>query len=178
LNKTPMTETTKIIETNTTEDDFRYRFIGTLLQKIAPSDPKKVDRQMAAELRGILRGTPSDYYRAARYITCFLGDKEQVEDQWFYLVAGLLASHPKHERDISLGKALSKLRGESGSLDNRFLSLLNTPSESLSGPLRQVISLLERSGYSLDYARLLRDLSYWDSDDNWVQKSLARDYFR
>jgi CRISPR type I-E-associated protein CasB/Cse2 len=178
LEEIPTTDKATKTTDNAEEKDFRTKFIEWLLQQIAPSDPTKTNRQMAAELRGILRGTSSDYYRAAKYITPFLGEKESKQDQWFYLVAGLLASHPKQQEGISLGKALRELRADSGSLDNRFLSLLNTPSESLASALRQAISLLAQKGQSLDYALLLRDLSYWDSDDNWVQKSLARDYFR
>ena len=41
-----------------------------------------------------------------------------------------------------------------------------------------MVSLLETKGVGLDYRLLLRDLCHWEADDNWVQKSWARDYFR
>jgi CRISPR system Cascade subunit CasB len=160
-------------------------FIAHLLTILSEEDAKQTDRQALAELRGVLRGTTGDYLRAARHVAPFLGDENHPNDRWFYLVGGLLALHPRHVRPTetdrsgpSLGAAMGKLRGDSGSMDNRVLALLNTPADSLAKPLRQIISLLAQGGIGLDYARLLRDLSAWEHPDNWVQQQWARDYFR
>lgn len=160
-------------------------FIAYLMRVLSEDNAAQVDRQALAELRGVLRGTPADYLRGARHVAPYLGDEPHPNDRWFYLVGGLLALHPRHVRATgddkygpSLGKAMGGLRGESGSMDNRVLALLNTPADSLAKPLRQIVSLLAQGGIGLDYARLLRDLSAWDHEDRWVQKQWARDYFR
>jgi CRISPR system Cascade subunit CasB len=162
-------------------------FIGYLLGKAQQDSPKDADRQALAELRGILRGSPGDYLRAARHVAPFLGDRASNDDRWFYLVGGLLALHPRHIRPNtgervgpSLGVALGKLRTEAsgGSADSRFLALLNTPAPALGKALRQSVALLAQAGVGLDYTRLLYDLTRWEDPERRVQKQWARDYFR
>lgn len=182
--ETATTATTDIIES--AKHPRPAAFIGYLLGKAQQDSPKDADRQALAELRGILRGAPGDYLRAARHVAPFLGDRVSSDDRWFYLVGGLLALHPRHIRPNagervgpSLGVALGKLRSDKGgSADSRFLALLNTPAPSLGKALRQSVALLAQAGVGLDYTRLLYDLTRWEDPERRVQKQWARDYFR
>jgi CRISPR type I-E-associated protein CasB/Cse2 len=152
-------------------------FIGSLLQF-----ERDQNREALAHLRGYVRGTTGDHLRAAKYVAPFLGEKSFPSDRWFYTVGGLFAYHPMHaqneRRGPTLGAALGRLRGESGSMDQRFLTLVGTSADALAKPLFQAISLLKANSIGLNYSRLLKDLSYWGHDDNDVQKTWARDYFR
>jgi CRISPR system Cascade subunit CasB len=149
-------------------------FIGMLLQL-----DKEQNREAIAHLRGYVRGTTDDAIRAAKYVAPFLGENAYPSDHWFYVVGGLFAFHPAHtEERVSLGKALGRLRGESGSMDQRVLALLATSADALDKPLFQSISLLRANGIPLNFFRLLNDLGRWGSDNNQVQKNWARDYFR
>lgn len=149
-----------------------------LLRLASPDDPKRADRAALATLRGVLRDTPADYYRAAKYVVPYLGERASSSDRWFYLVGGLLALHPQHSHGIGFGQAFGTLRDESGSMDARMLALLNTPADALPRVLRQLFGLLEAKGQPVDYLRLLRELGSWDDPTHWVQKRWAREYFR
>lgn len=149
-------------------------FVGMLIQL-----EKNQDREALAHLRGYVRGTTGDQLRAARYIAPFLGETPFPSDQWFYTVGGLFAYHPAHtDGPVSLGRALGRLRGESGSMDQRFLALIGASSDALDKPLFQAISLLRAHSIALNYFRLLKDLQNWGHDETYVQKNWARDYFR
>lgn len=153
-------------------------FIGSLLAL-----EREQNREALAHLRGNVRGTSSDRLRAAKYIAPYLGDRPAWEDRWFYTVGGLFAYHPSHVQNESgsgpsLGAALGYLRGESGSMDQRFLALVGTSAEALEKPLFQAISLLRANGIGLNYFQLLRDLTSWGHPENYVQKRWAHDYFR
>ena len=111
------------------------KFVGSLLQL-----DRDQNREALAHLRGYVRGTTGDQLRAAKYVAPFLGETSYPSDRWFYTVGGLFAYHPAHtDQPVSLGKALGRLRGESGSMDQRFLALLGTSEDALDKPLFQAV---------------------------------------
>jgi CRISPR system Cascade subunit CasB len=162
------------------EDEQKQHRPAAFIQQILVFIKNK-DLGKLAELRGVVRGTNADYLRATKHVAPYLGDtSNKHKDDCFYVVGGLFAYHPDHnqEEHYTLGKAFGKLRGESGSMDQRFMALLATSSDALAKPLFQTISLLKTKGISVNYLRLLDDLCHWHHDENRIQKRWARDYFR
>ena len=174
------------------EDAFIQRLVNKAHaaqgQQGNPSDA----RRDLAELRGVLRGQPWDFYRAGRHIVPALDaanvrQGDDFKEQCFYQVAGLFAlayREVPHRQGVSFGAALRTLRpadnARKGSLDGRFLTLLNCSPDQLWHDLRQMISLLQNSKDhpALDWASLLRDIQQWDNDERSIQLRWARHYYR
>jgi CRISPR system Cascade subunit CasB len=156
----------------------RSAFVRELKRLASTDNLQRTDRQALAELRGCLRGTPADHLRASRYVAPHLGERASSDDTFFYLLAGLFAFHPDDKKGVSFGQAFGALRETSGSMDARFLALLNTRTDALPATLRRVHALLKSKGIGLDYLRLLEDLCLWSHPESYVQKQWARDYFR
>ncbi len=178
---------------NTTAEE---AFIQSLVHKAQSAQGKHGNpgdaRRDLAELRGILRGQPWDFYRAGRHIVPALDDAnvrqgDDFREQCFYQVAGLFAlayREVPHRQGGSFGAALRLLRPTDktrrGSLDGRFLALLNCGPDQLWYHLRQMIALLQSSKEhtALDWAILLRDIQYWEANERPIQMKWARDYYR
>jgi hypothetical protein len=81
------------------------------------------DRAALAELRRLRRpGGPR--FSSLRYIISFLPEEDDEMDA-FVLVAGLFATHPVQAGGLSLGAAVGRIDGRSGSMDRRFQTLLD-----------------------------------------------------
>jgi CRISPR system Cascade subunit CasB len=157
--------------------------IRWLLRQARRADEDSGARTALAELRRGLRDDPRDRLIVGKYIVPFLGaeprtDWQRRQEECCYLVAALFASHPLHEGGGSLGTALAKINGESGSIEGRFQLLLAARPERLSGPLRQIVSLLAARGVPLDWKRLLEDLCAWDYPEKPVQQRWARHFYK
>ena len=150
-------------------------FIGHLLTLQARSD-----RGALADLRADLRDHPSDRYRAGKHVVPFLGDEENPNDKWYYLVGALFALHPSHSDSAgNFGASLKKLRAESSdSLDARVLALLDADRTDVARHLRGLVGQLASKGIPVNYRVLLRNLCFWDRPDRSVQRDWARDYYR
>jgi CRISPR system Cascade subunit CasB len=99
----------------------------------------------------------------------------------FYLVAGLWAAHwreGRSEKTITIGKACATLQNDrdSGSIERRFIALLDSDGDQLPHRLRQIISLL--NDYNLDFETILNGLLYWKDEQKHTQNAWARDYYR
>ncbi len=157
--------------------------IRWLLRQATQADKDSRARTALAELRRGLRDDPRDRLIVGKYVVPFLGEEPRTDWQRWqekccYLVAALFASHPVQESGVSLGTALGKINGESGSIEGRFQLLLAARPEQLSGSLRQVVSLLAARGVALDWSRLLKDLCAWDHPEKLVQQSWARHFYK
>lgn len=105
-------------------------------------------------------------------------EMRQDEADCFYLTAALFAYHPLQEWNAgSLGKSCRKIKEKSGSIEKRFLALLNSHRDDLPTYLRQIIGLLESNDVGVNYKQLLSDLGFWDKEDRSVQKQWARDFY-
>ncbi len=154
-----------------------------LLRQANQADKDSRARTALAELRRGLRDDPRDRLIVGKYIVPFLGaephaDWQRWQEECCYLVASLFASHPAHAAGISLGAALEKINGESGSIEGRFQLLLAARPEGLRGPLRQVVSLLAARGGALDWRLLLADLCRWNHPEKLVQQRWARHFYK
>lgn len=137
---------------------------------------EKDDRAALARLRrGIGRrmGAPEMY----PYVVPFLPDSTWKQGLYF-LVASLFALHPAPaRRGTSMGEVFRAMKGESDSIERRFVSLLSADVEDIGGHLRHAVSLAKSRGIAIDYHRLLSDLLSWDHDERFVQLRWARDFW-
>ncbi|MDP8243567.1 MAG: type I-E CRISPR-associated protein Cse2/CasB [Candidatus Hinthialibacter antarcticus] len=156
--------------------DRSHPFIDYLL-----SLKQQQNRGALAHLRrglGKPPGTVADVYP---YVGRFLGDKTTLRERdEIYLVASLFALHDEHQTIGNLGASFHSIwmdAEKSSSLEKRFVNLLNANREELPGRLRHAVSLLKSKGVGVDYAQLLDDLRWWDSDRRTVQEQWARSFW-
>lgn len=154
-------------------------------------------RATVAELRRAA-ADPEHDFRDLRLLGSRLADDSRVFDAQ-RLTAGLFALYaarfwqpngslklPSFAADNrrTFGASLRSLRGQlkagAESLDLRFGALLNAPREDLAVPLRGLLSRLATAerAVPVDFARLLQDLVYWDSNSRSVRRDWARDYWQ
>jgi CRISPR system Cascade subunit CasB len=114
----------------------------------------------------------------------------------YYLVASLFALYPEstwppgqgRDNQRNLGASFARLEQapnqgrrenekQTSSVERRFVALLNSDSEDLHIHLRQGIGLLKAKDIPVDWAILLGDLRWWDSDSRAVQRRWARAFW-
>jgi CRISPR system Cascade subunit CasB len=148
-----------------------------------------LDRKAYAELRRSLGDSPGQTMKAIPYVEPFAAtEKSSWNSQMYYLVAGLFclverpleqpSNKPTATKD-NLGANIAKLylaREKSGSIEKRFVTLLDSDEEQLFDRLRQMISLLRSDGISVSWERLLLDLCYWHTEDRKVQHAWAKSF--
>lgn len=82
----------------------------------------------------------------------------------------------------TLGHAMAQLylaRGQSPSIEGRFVALLDANEEELPYRIRQMVRLLEtEDGIRIHWAELLRDLLAWNRERKPVQQKWARAFYR
>lgn len=146
------------------------------------------DRGALAALRRSASFAPGAYPPAYPYVEryvpadCHAHDSKRLA---LYVVAALFARHPMQRDGQSLAGGLGKLMRDrgSGSVEQRFVSLLAADAEELPNYLRQIVSLLAADRVEVDYIGLLQDLSQWlkpnqfESRDR-VRQRWARDFYR
>jgi CRISPR system Cascade subunit CasB len=167
------------------KQDSIARFISRLetLGGIAPDSIP--DRRALAALRRSLSTWPSAPPEAVRVVAPFL--PERATGWWetvYYLIAALFALHPclsnkETGRGPSLGKALREAAsGDSGQgPERRLLALLGCKSEDVPNHLRHAVTYLRARNVSIDYRRLMQDLSWWDAGEGDVQRRWGRDFW-
>lgn len=156
------------------DDTFATAFVNML-------ENLKHDRAAMANLRRSLAFDLGTHIASYPYVEPFANNVDPWRRKMCYLVAGLYASHPRHiATEHSFGKAMQQLtaRRESGSLERRFITLLDADDEQLANRLRQMVALLRSDDIPLNYAKLLNDLRYWRSPRRLSQQRWARDYYR
>mgnify|MGYP002652316414 CR=1 FL=1 len=157
----------------------------------------RTDRAALAELRRAA-ANPEHDFRDIRILGPQLADAPLVFDAQ-RLIAGLFALYaprfwqaddklrfprfPENSRR-SFGASLRMLRNQlsagQDSLDLRFGALLNTQGEDLTVPLRNLLTRLSTANHPVpvDFAQLLLDVVYWNSEGRSVRRNWARDYWR
>lgn len=151
----------------------RNRFVGYLLSLAKEGSE---DRGALADLRSGLGKEPGQMARLHKHVVPYLPEKS-YNDRWFYVLASLFGSFPKHRIGYSLGKAFKPLKAKSDSMEARFVALLNAHPDDLADHLRHAVSLLKSNEQPLDWFRLLDDLIQWDHPDGHVQLRWARDFY-
>jgi CRISPR system Cascade subunit CasB len=79
----------------------------------------------------------------------------------------------------TLGGSFRQLRDatDSGSVEKRFVALLDSEAEDLPHRLRQAVSLLKSKGIPVNWLQLLEDLLRWESPRRPVQRRWAREFW-
>lgn len=148
---------------------------------------EKEDRASLAVLRRSLMDFGRDF-SAFRIVGNRLPKDLSARKQDVYiLTAGLFAMHgddyasSDNRRGRSLGDSARRICDANdvgrGSLEQRFVALLNCDSEDLPIHLRHLFSLLKARDIAVDYQTLLGHLLHWDSPARHVQRQWARDYW-
>lgn len=149
---------------------------------------KREDRAALAALRRGLGRSPGEAVEMFPYVMPFFGENmaQRRQDDYF-LVASLFAAHQltwkpteQNDRDSNLGASFRRLRAaaDSGSIDKRFVALLNAEREDLHEYLRHAMSLLKAHDIPVNWAQLLRDLAGWNWESRSVQRAWARAFWR
>ena len=146
------------------------------------------DRGALAALRASLQDPHGMAAAACPYVVPFLPlDEDLSRDGAYFLVGALFALHSDAGGDgVSLGHAFRAINeGQEGpgkpdneSLRGRFVALLDADREDLPDHLRHVVSLARAKLKPLDWYRLLRDVLGWDHPSRYVQRRLARDFWK
>lgn len=155
----------------------------TYLQKL-----QERNRSAIATLRHSLAFPPGTDRKAIAIVERFAGTDCRADDAHrlaLYFVAGLFARHPK-QGHATFAQAFGALYRErkSGSIEQRFISLLEADRDRVLFCLRQAISLLAADEQSLDYGQLVDDLSVWldpmRREDKWraLRQRWGRDFFK
>lgn len=155
-------------------DDRQKTFIGYLLNLAKEGQE---DRGALADLRSGLGKKPGQMARVHKHVVPYLPE-QRYKDRWYYVTATLFGSFPKYRKDRSLGAAFQPLRAKSGSMEARFVALLNAHPDDLDDHLRHAVSLLKANEQRLDWFRLLEDLLQWDHPEGHVQLKWARDFYK
>lgn len=135
------------------------------------------DRGALADLRTGLGKEYGKMSRVHKHVVPFLPESRH-EECWYYLVATLFGSYPKHRSGRSLGAAFRPLRAKSDTMEARFVALLNAHLDDIGHNLRHVISLLKANEQPLDWFQLFHDVLHWDASDGCVQLQWARDFYK
>ena len=147
---------------------------------------KKEDRATLARLRHRLAFDSEENPPVIGFVERFtssLEDYQVWEREAYYLTASLFATHPDQSKDESesLGATFRRVyyeRGESESVEKRFLALIDADSEQITNRLRHAIKLIRSNEFSVNYDLLLLHLKSWQSEKHWVQQRWARDFYR
>lgn len=152
------------------------------------NEKTKPNRAALAALRRGLK-SPGEATEMFPYVAWAFGDNmsPQREDDYL-LVAALFATHQGKSKpyaktdDVrrnSLGGSFARLRikTESGSVEKRFVALLNASREELTTHLRHAISLLKAHDVDVDWAQLLHDIKGWEWPGRPVQRRWAYGYW-
>ena len=144
------------------------------------------DRGALAILRRSLSFAPGAFPPAYAYVERFVGADRKASDPLrlaLYLVAGLYALHPETgESTLAVGLAELMIRRDSGSIEGRFLALLEADAENVAEYLRHSVTLFAADNMGIDYAVLLNDLRVWLSPyaaekRDQIRQKWAREFY-
>lgn len=152
--------------------DWRDRFIQHL-EQLRTRD----DRGALAILRRGVGHPPGTISAMYPLVVPWVPEQKYAEDAAF-LIAALFALHPLAGGQGTLGAAFKRIGAESGSIEQRFVALLNCHRDDLPDYLRQAISLLRSKDVPVDWRRVLQDVLGWDHESRYVQRAWARDFWR
>lgn len=138
-----------------------------------------LDAGARAALRRSLAFPPGTWPGAFPYVESWVSNANGWERRVAYLVAGLQALSRAEKSEGNIGEAARKLQiaSESGSVEARFLALLDADPEQLPHRLRQMITLMSSHGIAPDWGRLRSDLKWWRTADRVVQQRWARAFY-
>jgi CRISPR system Cascade subunit CasB len=146
------------------------------------------DRAALAALRRGLGKRPGEAAEMFPYVMPWITSEHSVRRQDdYFLVASLFAEHqigwaaaPGERGGTDIGASFWRLRQEvdSGSIERRFVALLNAERADLPNHLRHAIALLKTKSIPVDWPQLLHDLGGWDWESRSVQRDWAQSFWR
>jgi CRISPR system Cascade subunit CasB len=155
-----------------------FRFVGMLKRLNNPDNPNRGALAMLRRGLGRPLGEVADMYPI---IVPYLPDKiYRKEEKMFYLIGALFAWHPSNTEKGNFGdslKILAAARGESESLERRFISLLNCHTDDLPDHIRQHVGLQKSGDIPINWTQLFKDILKWDHPDKFVQKKWAKSFW-
>lgn len=139
-----------------------------------------LDRAGLATLRRSLAFPAGTWPQAFPFVEPFVATTTPWRRTVAYLVAGLMAwSRSEAQGDGDMGDACARFASasESGSVERRFLDLLDADPEALPHRLRQLVALMASKGVVPSWSRLLHDLAHWSHPERVVQQRWARSFY-
>ncbi len=162
-----MTTTTNFASEHERVRQLRSDFVTHLYR--LHRDMSSDNRHLAGEARRVMavlrRCFSGSRQQADAYDIVFAFDPPMAEQHVWLLVAGLFALHPQSwpqddDRKASIGTAMGRLaRTRGDSVRRRFTQLVSVDTGSVPHYLRQAVQLLRTGSVSLDYYRLLDELT-------------------
>jgi CRISPR system Cascade subunit CasB len=167
------------------------RFVAALERLVPRAEPgreQRGDRAALAALRRAAGKPPGSMPEAYPVVYRALGDETLPlrEEEPYFIVASLFALSPESgwPNDAAtgarnLGASFLRLaeRTASGSIEQRFRALLDSPREALAEHLRHAVSLCRAHDVPIDWVELVNDVRHWESEDRWVQRKWARTFW-
>ncbi len=167
------------------------RFIIRLLSLLGSSDnpAAKPDRAALAALRRGLGKRPGEVAEMFPYIIPWCASMPDYDQNNYFLVASLFALHQGRlgphptvtdARRNSMGASFKLLheKTNSGSIEKRFVALLNASHGEIDYHLRHAVSVLRANAIGVDWAQLLHDLGGWGWTSRSVQRRWAQGYWQ
>lgn len=145
---------------------------------------EKEDKGKLAIIRRSFTQSATDY-NILSVIGRFMPDDLNPQKMKTYmLVAGLFSINPNNtdEKYFNFGATMRHANRASAndgkSNDLKFTSLLNSDVEDIPFKIRQLMKLAKENKTPVNYLQLLKDLLHWDSEENFVQFSWAKEYWQ
>lgn len=139
------------------------------------------ERAPIAHLRRSLAFPPGQYVPAYPYVQRFAtGAFSEWQTKVTYLIAGLWAlSRSSNSSKGNFGFSTKQLAAasKSGSIEHRFLALLEADPDQLPHHLRQFTALMSSHDIAPDWSRLCNDLRWWQHPDRGVQQQWASSFY-
>ena len=140
---------------------------------------KRQDRAALAHLRRGLGKPPKTVMEMYPYLGQFLfNEPKHNYETAVFIVAALFAYYPNAPGNAgNLGDSIRRMKDDSGSIEKRFVALLNAEAEDLPYYLRQIVGLLKSKEVAVNWNRLFKDIKNWNSDKRYVQTAWARSFW-
>ena len=132
---------------------------------------KREARGVLAALRRGLQHAPGTCIEMYPLVVPWLGNvRGNWEKEMHYLIASLYAYHSSSSHSGNIGDALRIVyhnRGESNSIEQRFVALLRSNPDDLPFHIRQIISILKSENIPIDWDELFYDLKRWPYESTY-----------
>ena len=173
-----------------TEDSLKNPLKNPFIQFLEQLRDNENTAALATLKKGLMK-EPSEELSMYSYIIPWLGNKNYIgnKEKMYFTIASLFAYHPQKGDNGSIGNtlkriALSEMKDSSikdineTPISKRFMALLNCHIEDLHLHLRQIISICSSNEIAINWHKLFHDVLQWNSDEKWIQKNWAKDFWR
>ncbi|MEA4811877.1 MAG: type I-E CRISPR-associated protein Cse2/CasB [Anaerolineaceae bacterium] len=151
---------------------------------------EKGQRGTLADLRKGLSGAPGTVPVMYQYIVPWIPeeDRNTWKEKVYYILASLFAHYQSGGASKALAtqngnfgdhcRALQAKKNQSDSFEQRFSNLLKAHRDDLPIFLRQTLSQLRGEDIPINWNKLFKDLIFWSSLNQTVQRQWANSYWR